>query len=474
MSDPDSPNDGEAPDSPANKPPDGPANKPPEGDARPAGRRLRPIWAVPLLIALLVALFGGRETWYVQQDPAFCAKACHHEREPGGKTHDGHSNTSCQKCHTTRVSTGLSLLFDAWITKSEHPKKHGKVEPAACETCHSKQSPQWTLVAQTQGHRDHRTVKSVNCLSCHGPAAQAGKTVEETCKTCHQDQRLHKPTTEGAETCLSCHSFAVSAGGAQQPTVLACEKCHAAPGTISRTDADGAVAPMKAVDEHVLHGGVACQLCHNAHGKKPRAPEGQPVCARCHQITTFSAGKQVKAPIEGHTNCQQCHKPHEPVATANESCKSCHAKNAGALVATVPDAPLPGQPPAPSTALRHERCASCHLPHSWRAEPAGCKTCHSDKAQMIQTRSPPQHGTCQGCHDVHGPKPTGAVCLSCHAKTKSKHVALAPGRHKDCTTCHNPHAPSPQDTRTACARCHTTELAQASREGPTEIGRAHV
>lgn len=481
MSDPDASNDGETADPPPETegppsvppqgtkegPPSGPgdgSNKPPPGgQAPPGGRRVRPVWFVPLLVAALLAIFGGRETWYVQQDQAFCAKSCHHEREPAGRTHEGHSNTPCQKCHTTRVSTGWSLLVDSWLTKSEHPKKHGKVEPVACEGCHSQENPQWTLIAQTQGHRDHRGAKNVNCLSCHGAPATGDKTIQGSCKGCHEDQRLHKPTTEGAETCLSCHSFAATPSEARQPTVLACEKCHAEAGSITKTSADGVVVPMKPVDEHVLHGGVACQLCHNAHGKKPRPPEGQPVCARCHQITTFSAGKQVKAPIEGHQNCEQCHKPHLPVQTANESCRNCHQKNAGALLATVPTAPGSD---APSTALKHERCASCHLPHSWRAEPSGCKTCHADKAQMIQTRSPPQHGTCQGCHDVHGPPPTGAVCLTCHAKTKSKHVALAPGRHKDCTSCHNPHAPSPQDTRTACAKCHVQELAQASREGP--------
>lgn len=92
--------------------------------------------------------------------------------------------------------------------------------------------------------------------------------------------------------------------------------------------------------------------------------------------------------------------------------------------------------------------------------------CHEDKAQLILTRSPPQHGSCTKCHEVHGPPPTGAVCVTCHAKTKGSHVALAPERHKDCTSCHNPHAPSPKDTRLACAKCHSAEVQGVMRDGP--------
>jgi hypothetical protein len=58
------------------------------------------------------------------------------------------------------------------------------------------------------------------------------------------------------------------------------------------------------------------------------------------------------------------------------------------------------------------------------------------------------------------------VCLKCHSNTKGQHVALAPERHKDCTSCHNPHAPRPEDTRTSCARCHSTEVTQVARDGP--------
>jgi hypothetical protein len=92
--------------------------------------------------------------------------------------------------------------------------------------------------------------------------------------------------------------------------------------------------------------------------------------------------------------------------------------------------------------------------------------CHKDETNLFQTRSPPEHKACTDCHDVHGPPPSGAVCLKCHSDTKGKHVALAPERHKDCTSCHNPHSPKPEETRTSCARCHSTELTQLVRDGP--------
>jgi hypothetical protein len=218
------------------------------------------------------------------------------------------------------------------------------------------------------------------------------------------------------------------------------------------------VRPMKEVNEHALHSGVACQLCHNPHGIKRIVREGEPSCSACHKFENFQVGNEDRRGPEEHRRCEGCHKPHLPRETALQRCVDCHPKNAEGLVGNGPS--------TVTTALRHKNCASCHLPHTWKAERSGCMTCHKDETSLFQTRSPPQHKACTDCHDVHGPPPSGAVCLKCHADTKGKHVALAPERHKDCTSCHNPHAPRPEDTRTSCAKCHTTELTQVARDGP--------
>jgi hypothetical protein len=329
---------------------------------------------------------------------------------------------------------------------------------------------EWRIVATTSGHREHRDVKNVDCLSCHGPSTHVSEPAAAVCAKCHADQHLHDTATAtigGAETCLSCHGFAVSPKNAQVPTPVACAKCHADPTELAARSPGK--EPLRAVGDGSLHGRVPCQLCHNAHGIEPKVPEGQPACFKCHQRESFpaeiaaAAGTDAKVDpsAEGHRGrCEGCHRPHAPKGSAIDRCVGCHEKNAKGL--------LPNGEAVKTTALRHDGCATCHVPHTWKPEPTGCMGCHKDEARLFQDRSPPQHASCTTCHDVHGAPPSGAVCVKCHADpaTFGKHAAVAPERHKDCTTCHDPHAPKPEDTRRVCAKCHSTEATQIARDGP--------
>jgi hypothetical protein len=433
------------------------------GGTRAPGRSrtvLRAVATIAVALAALLLLGAGRK---VESDPKFCATSCHHAPGPRavGASADwhaaGHSGIACQKCHETSLATGLRLLWQTY-TNSATPVAHGQATPRACVGCHEKNPAQWRLVAETAGHRDHHEVKGVDCLSCHASTAHVSAPPEKVCTSCHKDDHLHKSTVVGAETCLSCHSFAITPKNMTPPTTVACEKCHADATTLAASAGGTPVPPMRVVDAHALHGGVACQLCHNAHGIKPTVPQGQPVCARCHQFENFQVGNEQRSGPAGHRDCEGCHKPHAPTGTAILGCINCHAKNAKGL--------LDNGEAVVTTALRHKNCASCHVPHTWKAERSGCMQCHKEQTQLLQTRSPPEHKACTDCHDVHGPPPTGAVCLKCHSDTKSRHVALAPERHKDCTSCHNPHAPKPEDTRTSCAKCHSEEVTQLARDGP--------
>jgi len=416
-----------------------------------------------ILTATLWALVLVGEGRRVERDPRFCASSCHHEPGPGsgGAPSDwhagGHAGVACQDCHTTTLATGMRLLWRTYV-KGPQPVAHGKPTAAACTGCHEKKPAEWRVVAETAGHREHRQLKNVDCLSCHAPSAHVNAPPEKACLKCHEDQHLHKPTTAGAETCLSCHSFAASAKNVKPPTAEACEKCHADTNNLIASGGGAVVRPMRAVDAHSLHGGVACQLCHNAHGIKPTPPQGQPVCSRCHQFENFQVGNEQRAGPDEHRRCEGCHKPHAPAGSAIRTCIGCHETNAKGLLA--------GGEATATTALKHASCASCHLPHTWKAERSGCMQCHKQQTQLFQTRSPPEHKACTDCHDVHGAPPTGAVCLKCHSDTEARHVALAPERHKDCTSCHNPHAPKPEDTRTVCATCHSKEVTQLVRDGP--------
>lgn len=442
------------------------------GGAGGAWRR-RIIGVAALALALLVVLLGWRAQRKVEHDTALCTTSCHHQSElVATDAHArGHADAECQQCHAVPArGAGLKLYWQS-LVGTDKPEKHGKVASRACVACHEKSPAEWRLIAETQGHREHRGLKDVDCLSCHAESTHKDEPTEKVCTKCHDDQRLHAKTTANAESCQSCHSYTASKKRAREPSTLVCEKCHGTTKDLAASAGGAAVRPMREIDEHALHGGVACQLCHNAHGIKPKPPEGQPQCARCHQFEMAQVGKQeVKGP-EGHRSCEGCHKPHAPKQNALATCVECHEKNAKGIAklrsVVKPSGPAPGTKSNATTALKHESCASCHLPHTWRAERSGCMQCHEEQRDLFLARSPPQHETCVTCHEVHGPPPTGAVCVGCH-KDKQGHVARAPAKHKDCTSCHNPHAPRPLETRTSCTKCHTVENAQVVRDGPDE------
>jgi hypothetical protein len=424
--------------------------------------------AVAAVVVLVVMFASLRTKRYVTADPRFCATACHHTRAPGGDWHaNGHQAVGCQKCHEIPLKTSLALYWKSIVGST--PASHAKVEPKTCIECHDKRPAEWRLVDETWGHRQHRALKGVDCLSCHAEGTHKDTKAVATCANagCHKAERLHQASTADAESCVSCHSFAVSAKHMQQPTTTACEACHDGTKPYTKTES-GAVRPMKEVNELVLHGDVACQLCHNAHGLKPKAPPGQPVCARCHQLEIWEASTpEAQRGPKGHWDCEKCHQPHAPLRTALDQCVKCHEKNSKGFVGDG-KTPLPAAAGSArkTTALKHSSCASCHQPHSWRAQRSGCVQCHAQKAELVRAQSPEQHGSCINCHEVHGPAPTGAVCLKCHDKTRGSHVALAPEKHKSCVACHDPHAPRAKDTRSSCAKCHATQLTQVMRDGP--------
>ena len=236
--------------------------------------------ALGVLIVLAVAIL--RTERRVTNDAAFCATSCHHKAEDTAHASArGHGSVPCQGCHTTTAAAAMKLWWQS-VRKVDSPDAHGKVDARTCTSCHAKRPAEMRLVDETQGHREHRGRKNVDCLSCHASDAHTNAPPEKVCTKCHEDQRLHKTSIAGAETCLSCHGYNSSPEKKAVPTTVACEKCHADSGKLPPFAGGAPVRAMKDVNEHVLHGGVACQLCHNAHGKKPKIPEGQPVCVRCH------------------------------------------------------------------------------------------------------------------------------------------------------------------------------------------------
>ncbi|HEX7602950.1 MAG TPA: cytochrome c3 family protein, partial [Polyangiaceae bacterium] len=278
-----------------------PDGKKPDGN-RSGGRRRILIWVAVCVVVTTAVISSLRIKQRVEHDTAFCTTSCHHENDlsKDGAWHaTGHKDLQCQSCHASTMGTGFKLYWQS-LVGTKQPVAHGKATARACTSCHEKQPADWRVIAETRGHREHNGVKNVDCLSCH--ASGTHKTVEPAavCVTCHKDERLHKTTTANAETCLSCHGYTASQKNAQQPSTIVCEKCHADQAAL--TTSAGATPPrvMNDVNAHVIHGGVACQLCHNAHGKKVTPPAGQVVCAKCHQFEMFQVGSEDRKGPEGH------------------------------------------------------------------------------------------------------------------------------------------------------------------------------
>lgn len=403
-----------------------------------------------VLSAAVIALVFGPVRAQVTSDADFCTTGCHTDKGANHYASKGHAG-ACQSCHATGTGLGVKLLL-ARSLGSAHPAPHGAVSPRVCESCHNSLDPNWFRIAETAGHRQHPTgVGAVDCLSCHRSTSHGETSPVSACLDCHTPAPLHdkKKFDEGAHSeCLSCHNFSQPRPEEQRVTATTCVRCHR-----EGAKKEGDVVPASAIRAADLHGGVDCKLCHQPH--KGAGPRVDRPCKSCH---TIQVGLDNRKLPEEHVKCTSCHQQHRPVALAGRDCGKCHeqakAREGGVR----------------STALRHDQCASCHRPHTWKADPNGCVACHDDEATLVFTKSPEQHQRCINCHEVHGPPITGAVCGGCH-KDKAAKLAPAPAKHRACIGCHTPHAPRTKAPQ-ACAECHKAPLHQLVTMGPPEHVRA--
>ncbi|MBI2391695.1 MAG: cytochrome c3 family protein [Deltaproteobacteria bacterium] len=414
------------------------------------------------VVAALLVFTGAR----AQRSAEFCTPTCHVAAGGAHLPTPGHASVSCQSCHAISPGVGIRLAVTRALG-GKSAKPHGKATAATCASCHNSSDAAWDRIAATAGHRKHPAAEKLDCLSCHAKTLHAKKaSAAETCSECHDDARLHAKDKldEGPKPqCLGCHNFSVPRKGGVDHVALttdACARCHSeaakkGAGVVSASlpPSLADVVPASVIDRAGLHGGVDCKLCHQPHdhatGKGPKR-----ACKSCHQIQIVSSNPNL--PKE-HLLCESCHEQHKPVSAAGSRCVKCHeqARPKGDVT---------------STALRHEQCASCHMPHTWAAAPNECVTCHGKQATLVQTQSPDKHQRCTNCHEVHGKPPTGATCGTCH-KENAKKMLAAPAKHQNCISCHNPHAPQVKVPAT-CSECHKAPLHQLVTLGPAAHAKA--
>lgn len=226
---------------------------------------------------------------------------------------------SCEACHgpgsnhlkdpaSPANRTALIGFTKEWGTPVE--KQNGM-----CLTCHQG-GPAMFWSSST-----HAT-NQLACSDCHNPMAKVSATgllkkptINETCYTCHQQQRAefakrsHMPLPEGKMSCVDCHnphgSTSKAAIKADSVNEL-CYNCH----TEKRGPFLWEHAPVR----------DSCLNCHNAHGSNhdKLLQVARPFsCQQCHgnvghQATLYNAGQIVgggaapNARMLGHS-CQNCH-----------------------------------------------------------------------------------------------------------------------------------------------------------------------
>lgn len=219
------------------------------------------------------------------------------------------------------------------------------------------------------------------CAKCHESAVENLKYTKHgatndvsgrMCQACHGDASAH--LQDPAKNPMR-KAFAKSVPAADKEKV--CLTCHDGNRQLTFWDAG----------KHKKND-VACNDCHNAHGK-PANPSVSPyvtthrtlqyeTCSTCHKQIRAQINKTSHHPIvEGKVACSDCHNPHGAMSHAmvkdesvNKLCVSCHGDKRGPFVWE--HAPV------------EENCLSCHNSHG------------SNHAKLLNEKVP---NLCQDCHD---------------------------------------------------------------------------
>ncbi|MCP4169050.1 MAG: hypothetical protein GY759_24595 [Chloroflexi bacterium] len=360
----------------------------------------------------------------------------------------------------------------------------GLADTDVCSTCHGSED----------GVQEAKTVWEdggaiSDCLGCHNwsePGSLHGTVAPA--KGRYWDSNGHGQFTVKAVDCLDCHDPAAPHfGSAADSRLLAspqalCMECHG--------DADHAKVEEGAPGDLEPHGANGeCNLCHDPHGTRYPAmlQQSQPrLCGTCHEDQVDPTVSFPKHARGADLQCSACHDPHlptdEPAQVEGETCQTCHD-----------DLPEPDAYTHPHQPYVDGRCADCHPsfhdnpdePIALATQAKSCNNCHKDHGERVQQPHPEVAADkCLLCHKGHGSnQPMQLVqteqdlCKACHANQFDEDHSF--GEHladelPSCTTCHSPHEPksSGEQVLLACTECHDTVLAEpaTSTHQPVLVG----
>lgn len=378
----------------------------------------------------------GRGTWL---GLATRCASCHFDE------HRGQLGQRCDKCHVEK-SFEPAPGFDHGKTDFALTGRHRKVD---CKECHEStadaRTPKTAFPAPV--HTTFATYSDVahnNCVDCHRDPHRG--QMGNRCARCHSTRGWKVLNKAARDTGFHDKSGFPLRGG---HVGVACKTCH------------GPFRGRAAVFKGLPH--ARCSDCHvDGHGGQLPSPKGArgPDCKRCHSVrafapTTFGVDDHKKARFElegAHraVPCSECHKPGRRTRVSRSDRAWLRVRGRSAETSSIhlrlPDA--------------SDRCESCHTdPHREqfddKVKARGCNACHQassftdlvfdhDKDARFPLEGRHEKVACGACHrpdDKLGGavrfRPLESACADCHADVHAAQFADA-------------------NTRTDCARCHTT------------------
>ena len=295
---------------------------------------------------------------------------------------------ACSSCHP--ITTWADGKFDHSTTGFPLTNKHTTVQ---CSQCHINGNYSLNIGPTDCGNSQcHLTTWQQTNNPVHSTAGPAFAVAN--CSTCH--------TTAGWDAASFDHSVTgfTLVGTHMSPTPTPCASCHVSNNyTLSSTDCMGCHAA--AWNSTTTIGGTVPN--HIAAG----FPSTAAMCASCHPITTWSAGKFDHsttgfALTGAHvtTPCSSCHVNSNYSGNLPTDCYSCHQ---AAWQSTVT---LGGNVPNHIAAGFPTTCATCHNTTAW----TGATFNHNTYWQL------PHHGAvCTDCH-IDNTNYANMSCINCHTQ----------------------------------------------------------
>jgi len=423
-----------------------------------------------------------------------------------------HATASCMGCHKS-----LDFAQSKTQCASCHEDSHRGEMGTDCARCHGARSfaDRAPMVRAHQLSRFPLTGShaTVDCETCHRPAAQGQLQFVGTsanCYSCHREEYETAPghKSGGRSTqCQTCHSpinwrtspssFDHAAAGFpltgnHSTNVRQCDDCHHGSFASMRQDCaschttstPGYNNPGPGAPAHnaTYFPASQCVTCHASAAATHNSWQGGTYAHTQMQLTNAHAGRQ----------CEDCHKGN--YSTVAYSCFGCHQNSTPGYA----NATNPAHTPA-SFPTSNAGCLGCHNTVAWRpaslVHPASfplanahagrqCEDCHRGNYVSLVN-------DCYGCHQNSTPGYATAVdpphtptnfrtdnagCTSCHNTiafvpstfpanhSTTRFAASYTGAHpaQPCTACHNAATWNVLGTGNDCYSCHASAYATAT------------